>query len=86
MFLPAEVSLWWDIKLLGSFAAVGSSGKPAQPGSCRSSMETPHAELGEEVGHSLGRLPLDFSEKHPQKAMTLSSWAIAAQWPEPGPP
>ena len=86
MFLPAEERLWWDAKLLGSFAAVGSNGKTAQPGSCRSGMKAPGAGLDRCVGHSLGRLPLDFSDKCPQRATTLSSWTPAGEWPDPGPP
>ncbi|KAM6385342.1 lysozyme g-like isoform 1-T5 [Alca torda] len=76
---------WWDARFLGSFSAVGSSGKTAQQGSCHRSMEAPHEGLGEGVGHSLIRLPLDFSDKQPQMATTLSSWATAGERLDPGP-
>lgn len=73
MFLSAEERPWWDAKLLHSFAAVGSSGKTAQPGICHSSMEAPCTGLGEGVRHSL--CSLDFSVKHAQSVTTMSGWA-----------
>lgn len=84
VFMPAEDRLWWDTKLLGSFAVVGKNGKTAQPGSCGSSVEKPRAGLGKGAGHSLSRLPLDFRGKHPQRATTFSSWATTGEWPDPG--
>lgn len=36
--------------------------------------------LGEGIGHSLSRSPLDFSDEHPQRPTALSGWAITSEW------